>query len=292
MGQFSKKWEDLNFSDNFIFCKVMKNPKLCKKLLEILLDFKIEKIEYLESEHPIQDFYDSRGIRMDVYVRDSEKIYNIEMQTSDYKDLLLRARYYQSACDINSTPRRTKFKDLKETYIIFLCKDDPFGQGLALYTEKHSFLETDTIPYNDKSHKLFYNSSAFAKAKNDEVRDVLEFIYNLKAHSSFTHQLEESVLDAKVKPIYKDEYMYFADILEEEKEEARATGLAEGRATGLAEGRAEGLSQGITEGKIEGKLEGQIQVAKNLLKTDMKIETIAQCCQLPIEKVQELQQEA
>ena len=124
--------------------------------------------------------------------------------------------------------------------------------------------ETDDIPYNDKSHKLFYNSSAFAKAKNDEVRDVLEFIYNLKAHSSFTHQLEESVLDAKVKPIYKDEYMYFADILEEEKEEARATG----------------------------SLEGKIQVAKNLLKTDMKIETIAQCCQLPIEKIQELQKEA
>lgn len=81
--------------------------------------------------------------------------------------------------------------------------------------------ETDDIPYNDKSHKLFYNSSAFAKAKNDEVR---------------------------------------------------ATGLAEGRATG--------------------SLEGKIQVAKNLLKTDMKIETIAQCCQLPIEKIKELQKEA
>ena len=148
--------------------------------------------------------------------------------------------------------------------------------------------ETDDIPYNDKSHKLFYNSSAFAKAKNDEVRDVLEFIYNLKAHSSFTHQLEESVLDAKVKPIYKDEYMYFADILEEEKEEAKATGLAEGLAEGHATGLAEGHSQGLTEGKLEGK----IQVAKNLLKTDMKIETIAQCCQLPIEKIQELQKEA
>lgn len=32
MGQFSKKWEDLNFSDNYIFCKVMRNESLCKEM--------------------------------------------------------------------------------------------------------------------------------------------------------------------------------------------------------------------------------------------------------------------
>ena len=44
MGQFSKKWEDLNFSDNYIFCKVMRNESLCKEMLQILLDLKVEKI--------------------------------------------------------------------------------------------------------------------------------------------------------------------------------------------------------------------------------------------------------
>jgi len=87
--------------------------------------------------------------------------FDLEMQTGNYTNLLLRSRYYQSACDINSTPRRTKFNELKETYIIFLCKDDPFGLGLPLYTENKTFLETNAIPYDDKTHKLFYNSSSF-----------------------------------------------------------------------------------------------------------------------------------
>lgn len=262
MSQFSKKWEELNFSDNFIFCKVMKNKNLCKQLLEILTGIKVEKISYIESEHAIDNFYDSRGIRMDVFVKDSNKIYDIEMQTGDYENLLLRARYYQSASDISSTPRRTKYQNLKETFIIFICKDDPFGEGLPLYTEKKSFLETDKIPYDDKSRKFFYNSSAYQKAKDENVRDVLEFIYTLKAKSIFTKELEEEVKEAKTEPVFKDEYMYFSDILEEEKEKSQKTGFEEGL--------SEGLKSGITKGRIE-KLKEQITKKIEKGKTDEQI---------------------
>ena len=258
MGQFSKKWEELNFSDNFIFCKVMKNKNLCKQLLEILTGIKVEKISYIESEHAIDNFYDSRGIRMDVFVKDSDKIYVIEMQTGDYENLLLRARYYQSASDISSTPRRTKYQNLKETFIIFICKDDPFGEGLPLYTEKKSFLETDKIPYDDKSRKFFYNSSAYQKAKDENVRDVLEFIYTLKAKSIFTKELEEEVKEAKTEPVFKDEYMYFSDILEEEKEKSQKTGFEEGRASGLFEGQTKKLKEQISKKIEKGKTDEQI----------------------------------
>lgn len=257
MSQFSKPWEELNFSDNFIFCKVMKDKKLCAQLLEILLGFKVREINYLESEHPIDEYYETRGIRMDVYVEDNDKIYNIEMQTGDYKDLLLRARYYQSASDISSTPRRTQFFDLRETYIIFICKDDPFGEGLPLYSESKNFKETTNIPYNDKTHKLFYNCSAYAKVHDEDISAVLEFIYTLKAKSQFTENIQSSVFSAKQHPTFKDDYMYFGDILEEEKEMARKEGLAEGKAEGLAEGKAEGLAKGKAEGKAEGLVEGQ-----------------------------------
>ena len=217
MGQFSKKWEDLQFSDNYIFCKVMKNKNLCKQMLEILLGIKVKDIDYIQSEHPLDDYYQTRGIRMDVYVEGDDKIYNLEMQSGNYDDLLLRSRYYLSASDVSSTPRRTKFKDLKETYIIFLCMNDPFNQGVPLYTEVTFFKETPNFQINDKTHKLFYNASAYAKADKEEVRDVLEFIYKLKSKSSFTKQLEDSVTLAKADHMFKDEYMYFADILEDEK---------------------------------------------------------------------------
>ncbi len=57
--------------------------------------------------------------------------------------------------------------------------------------------------------------------------------------------------------------MYFADILEDEKEEARAIGFemgrAEGREVGLVEGRAEGLVEGRAEGLVEGRAEGRAE---------------------------------
>ena len=263
MGQFSKRFEDLQFSDNYIFCKVMKNKSICKRMLEILLGMEIESIEYVETEHPIENYYDARGIRLDVFVKSAETVYNIEMQTVEYKDLLLRARYYLGAADVSSTPRRTQFKNLKNTYILFICKNDPFDVGEPVYTEKKGFVETDKVSFDDKSLKIFYNSSAYAKVADEELRDVLEFIYTLKARSRFTKQLENFVEDAKAKSVFKDEYMYFADILEDEKEEARAIGLemgrAEGREVGLAEGRAEGRAEGLVEGRTEGLVEGRTE---------------------------------
>jgi len=268
LGQFSKPWEELNFSDNYIFCKVMKKKDICIEFLEILLDIKIKDVSYIESEHPIQDYYESRGIRMDVFVADSDRVFDLEMQTGDYDDLLLRSRYYLSASDLSTTPRRTKFKDLKETYIIFICKDDPFGAGIPLYTEAKCFEETQELTYNDKSHKLFYNCSAYAKAENKTVQEVLEFIYELKSASVFTKKLEDTALQAKAEPTFKDDYMYFADILEDEKEQARETGLAEG----LAEGKKKSLIELI-----------QKKLAKN--KT---VEQIAEDLEESVENIQKL----
>lgn len=79
MGQFSKKFEDLTIADNFMFCKVMQNEEICRGILEVLLGIKVERIDYLRTENPIENFYDARGVRLDVYVKDSNRVFNIEM---------------------------------------------------------------------------------------------------------------------------------------------------------------------------------------------------------------------
>ena len=297
MGQFSKKWEDLNFSDNYIFCKVMRNESLCKEMLQILLDLKVEKINYIETEKQIENLYDAKGIRMDVFIQDSDRVIDLEMQTGDYEDLILRSRYYQSAADISTVPRRTKYKDLKENYIVFLCKEDPFGKGLPVYTKKSIFAETDAIPYNDKCHNIFYNSSGYAKVKDNELRNVLRFIHELKADSNFTKRLESSVDEAKSRGIMRDEYMYFQDILEEEKEEVREIGLAEGRAQGLAEGLAEGRAEGHAEGRVQGHAEGRAEglaesskdIAAKMIKKGYGLKEISELTGLALDEIEKLQ---
>ena len=280
MGQFSKPWKELTIADNFIFCKVMQNERLCRGVLETLLGIKVSRIDYLQTENPIENFYDSRGIRLDVYVKDSGRIFNIEIQTGNYDDLILRARYYLSSSDVATTKRRTKFKDIRETYILFICKDDPFGEGIPRYTKLTKFLETDGITYDDKSHNVFYNCSAWEKEKDPEVREVLKFIYGLKPDSGIALEMDEAASLAKQKSDLEDEYMYFSDILEDEKEEARA----EGHALGHSEGHAEGLEAGRRQQKIES--------AKNLLRSNMmKPDQIAQILDMSLEEVVQVSKE-
>ena len=43
----SKRYEELDFTDDFIFCKIMyNNEPLCRELLEVILGKKIRKIVY------------------------------------------------------------------------------------------------------------------------------------------------------------------------------------------------------------------------------------------------------
>ncbi len=300
MNYFTKQWSELTFADNFIFCKVMQDESLCKEMIETLLGIEIKRLVYTDTEHQIESYYGSRGIRLDVYVEGEHegelKVFDLEMQTGNYDDLMLRTRYYQSLADSRTTRRRTLFKNLRETFIIFICKDDPFGLGLPCYTKYAGFLESDAIKYNDKTHALFYNASAWEKEGRKNVGAVLRFIAQNKATSEFSSRLEDSVQYAKSTPEQEKEYMYFIDALEEAKEEVReaawAEGLSAGRAEGMAAGRAEGKAAGRAEGRIEGVVAGKIEKAKeadrNLKQSGVDVDIISKCVGLSLEEIERL----
>ena len=68
-----KKYEELNFTDDFMFCKVMtNNPDLCHELLELIVGYRIGKFTRLDKQAPIEITADGKGIRFDVYSEDDE----------------------------------------------------------------------------------------------------------------------------------------------------------------------------------------------------------------------------
>ena len=80
MGKI-KPWEELSFQDDYMFKRVMSHKRYCKKMLERILRVKIRDIRYLEDEKTIKTAYESKGIRLDVYVEDDKNIvYNVELQ--------------------------------------------------------------------------------------------------------------------------------------------------------------------------------------------------------------------
>ena len=97
-----KRLEELEIWDDFMFGAVMSNKELCKHLLEIILQKKIKDIRYTELQKTIDLQYDAKSIRLDVYVEDDlDSVYNIEIQTTDEKNLPKRSRFYQGMIDLN-----------------------------------------------------------------------------------------------------------------------------------------------------------------------------------------------
>lgn len=95
MREAIKAWEKLEIKDDFMFAKVMRDKKLCKKLLERLLQTKIKDIVYLEEQNSIDIEKDAKSIRLDVYIEDGNRVFNLEMQTTNKRNLPKRSRYYQ-----------------------------------------------------------------------------------------------------------------------------------------------------------------------------------------------------
>ena len=156
-----KRWEDLDITDDFIFTRVMCNKKLCRTLLEMILKVKMDRIKFLTSHHAIQIDPNAKGIIMDVYLKDENKVINVEMQVSNHGDLPRRARYYQAAADIDTTPKGSEYKDLKQNYVIFICTFDPFHQGKPIYSFQNYCVDYGgPIPLADGTEKIFLNTTA------------------------------------------------------------------------------------------------------------------------------------
>ena len=188
LTNFDEYWQSLTIADDFIFCKVFQDAELCRELLEILLDIKIDHVEYPESQKEFKSGIFSKGIRLDVFVQDSTRVFDVEIQTAKQGNLALRTRYYHSAMDTSLLHSGQYYTELKESYVIFLCLFDPIGKGLPLYHYVTKEMNSNDI-LNDKRHTVLYNVSAFAKLKQSEKRALLEYIALGKKNTHFANRL-------------------------------------------------------------------------------------------------------
>ena len=156
----SKRYEELTIADDFMFYKVMSDEELCKELLETILDIKIKKLVYHETQAVLKDTYDGEGIRLDIYAADeNETVYNVEMQATDTGDLVKRSRYYQSCIDMDLLDKGVRYKYLNKSIVIFICTFDMFNKGLLKYTFNTICNENKDIVLEDGLTKVFVNAT-------------------------------------------------------------------------------------------------------------------------------------
>lgn len=260
----SKPWEELTFADNFLFCKILENdPELCRELLELLLGIKIDHLEPPQGERTMHETPDAKAVRFDVYTKDGERIFDIEIQTTDTKVLPKRARYYQSIIDVDNLSRGEGYAKLKETYIIFLCMNDVFHAGLPVYFFENTCRADNRIKLGDGAYKVFFNAAKCDKIEDEGLRDFLRFLKGLRAETDFSKKIEEKVAFARRNIRWRRQYMTWQETIDEEK----AIAFEEGAEANAREN------------------------ARNLLLEGYPPEKIARCCSLPLEEVLALQEE-
>ena len=269
-----KTLKELNLEDDFLFAKVMSDKDICKEFLEKLLEIKIEKIEMPENQKTIDLLLESKGIRLDIYVKDENNtVYNVEMQRGKHKNIPKRLRYYQGNIDLDLINKGEDYRKLSKSYIIFICTFDLFNKGRHKYTFETVCKEDNSIKLEDDTNKIILNTKGIIKDLNNEIIEFLKYVEHSdseivnKAKGDLVKNIHKKVIEVKNNPKVEVEFM---TLLERDREKIE-----------------EGIEKGIEKGRKEGKLEEKLEIARNLLDI-LDDETISKKTGLGIEEVRKL----
>ena len=220
-----KRFEDLTFTDDFMFCKVMQNTDLCKRLIEMILSDKIGKIAYISVQHNINAYEQAKSVRFDVLIQtENGNFYDVEMQVSNEKNIPKRMRFYQAAIDISFLDKGNFYNDLNDSFIIFICLFDVLGKNRSVYTFENICLEDKNISLQDGTKKVIINADAFNNTKNKELKEFLEYLKTGKTKSEFTRRIEAVIQTIKENEQARQEYRLMSTF----EMDARYKGFSEG----------------------------------------------------------------
>lgn len=261
-----ERWKSLTIADNFVFGKVMLDESICREVLEAILNVPIERIEYVGHEEEMEVAPDVRGVRLDAYVRDGKgTVYDIEMQATNTRELPQRARYYQAMLAFAQLEKGVRYRHLKDSYVIFICGFDLFGQGRRVYSFTNREDADCSLQLGDGTHTIFLAATSPTEpGKGAQVNELLDYVSQGKVSGALSGRLQEAVAHVLENHDWRIEYMLqeVRDQLNVDKgrelgfSEGREKGLIEGREQGLAEGREKGLAEGHEAGLAEGREAG------------------------------------
>ena len=276
-AELQKKWESLTFTDDFIFSRVMHDEHICRQVVELILGVRIGEIKYLSAQDEHKTDPDSMRIIMDVFLRDENRIINVEVQTGHKKELPKRSRYYQSVADVSTTSTGTKYRDLPENILIFICTFDPFDRGFPRYTFQYICNEDKRLKLKDGSIRIFLNIKATElSALDQKLQAFYHYLQEGEVCSTLTQEISNKITTLKNNSLERRSFMTLA------------LKMADARYDGYEEGFDRGHEVGLQQGLERGAHQKALETAKTFLSMGFSPEQVAQGTNLPLDVVQGL----
>ena len=163
--------------DDFMTMVFDRNIEATELVLNIILgrnDMKVlEVTAQREYKSPVTG---GRTIELDIYADAGADVH--------------RARFHSSMLDTRMLKIKQKFKEIHDSYVIFITENDFMGQGLPMYHIERTVQETGTL-FNDGSHIIYVNGSY--KNDNDPVGRLMHDFRCTSAIDMFYEALQKPV---------------------------------------------------------------------------------------------------
>ena len=218
---------------------------------------------------------DAKSVRLDIYVEDDDNaVYNIEMQTTENGNLAKHTRYYQGMIDLGILEKGENYRNLKRSYIIFVCTFDLFGEGRHIYTFENRCIQNPAIRLGDDAVKIILNTKGIMDDITPEMKKVLDFIDGKEASDDYTKALEKEIESVRNNEKWRLDYMTLQMKYQEKYEQ------------GVQQGIERGIERGIQQGIEQGKIQAAVKMLK---KNQLSIDDIASYTGLTVEQVEALE---
>lgn len=243
--------------DTFMRGMFQDNIPLAQLVLRIITGKSDLVLTKCETQADLKRVTGARSICLDAYATDSTgKKYDIEVQRADNGADPHRARYHSSAMDVENLDEKQDYRELPDTYVIFITENDYYKAGEPVYVIQNVNL-TLNQPFDDGAHILYVNDKY--RGDSDIGRLMHDFCCT-KAEDMHFELMAERTRYLKENPKGVSNMCKVMDDLR---------------------------VQSFAEGREEGKEEQARETAKNLYNMGLSIEQIAKASKVSVEAVTE-----
>lgn len=248
----------LRIIDDDFMRKIFEERDCIQLVLQIIMNKPDLKVEDVQIQYDMKNLQ-GRSLKLDVLATDSVgKKYNIEIQRDSRRAGRKRARYHSSLLDANTLDAGEEFKNLPESYVIFITESDVLGKNLGVYHVERVIEETGET-FGDESHIIYVNSkiqddSELGKLMHDFwCTDADDMNYGVLADRvRYFKETEKGVSD-------------MCEIMEEIRQEGIDFGIEQGTERGIhkinklgkcliEEGRLEDLVRSLSDSVYQNQL--------------------------------------
>ena len=287
--------------DNLMTLVFDRNIEATELLLNVILqrnDLKVlEVVGQREYKNPM---FGGRSITIDIYAVDrDDKVYDVEVQRASEGADPHRARFHSSMIDTKMLKARQEFKEIHDSYVIFITARDVMREGLPLYHVNRIIEETGTY-FGDGSHIIYVNGSY--KDDDDPVGRLMHDFRCLSPVDMFYPILAKQVKYFKeteggqevMGQLFDDFVVKWGTIKAKEMAEEMAEEMAKEKAEEMAKEKAEEMAKEKAEEMVKEKAEEmaleerRASARRMIARGKLTLEEIAEDSDLPIEAVRDL----